>query len=212
MYAPPDYACDDSARLHDLMARVRLATVVTLPGGAGSRPPVACHLPLLLDRDRGPLGTLVGHLDRRNPQLADLAAGRPVLVTFLGADAGVSPDWYRTSPRVPTWLYTAAHATGTPAVIEDPAALRTILDRSSALAMPDGGAWRPGAVGGYIDRLLGAIAGFEIPIATLRGQIRLGQHNGAEDWQGVHDALSHGTLQQRRVAEDMAAFGRAPGG
>lgn len=209
MYVPPDYVCDDTACLHDLIARVRLGTVVTVSAGADGNAPEACHLPLLLDRRRGPLGTLVGHLDRRNPQLAGLAAGRPVLVTFLGADAGVSPDWYRTSPRVPTWLYSAVHATGIPTVIEDAAALRAILERGSALAVSAGGTWRPAQVAAYIDRLLGGIAGFEIRLGTLRGQIRLGQHNGPEDWQGVHDALSCGTLQQRRVAEDMAAFGRA---
>ena len=64
-----------------------LATWATLTGGELA----VHHVPFLLDRTRGPFGTLVGHVARANPVWRELQ--RSVFV-FQGPDAYVSPGWY----------------------------------------------------------------------------------------------------------------------
>jgi transcriptional regulator len=48
-------------------------------------------------------------------------------VIFQGPHAYISPSWYAVHPSVPTWNYAAVHAYGIPQVIDDSAALYTLL-------------------------------------------------------------------------------------
>ena len=129
MYVPKHFDPADAAWCHALMARESFALLVST-GAEGL--PFATHLPLLLDADRGPHGTIVGHLARANPHARLLAEGRPTLAVFQGPHAYVSPGWYATHPSVPTWNYVAVHAMGRPVLIEDPARVRALLARMVA--------------------------------------------------------------------------------
>jgi len=204
MFAPKPYREDDVAILHALIEEATLGTLVT--GGAKeSAAPglVASHLPFMLDRNRGPLGTLIGHVDRRNPQWRLLDSQAELLVTFLGPDTGVSAGWYGTTPRVPTWLYTTVHCYGTARLVQDADGLRDMVVQLSERMEPPGSAWSGGQVETYIDKLLGGIVGFEIDITRLEGQRRLAQQNGPDDRRRVLAALEAGTHRQRHVAEAM---------
>ena len=84
---------------------------------------LASHVPMLLDPEPAPYGTVLGHLARANPQ------GRhPVddgLAIFQGPDAYITPSWYAakqtTGKVVPTWNYVAVHASGPVTFFEHPA-------------------------------------------------------------------------------------------
>ena len=72
----------------------------------------ANHVPLFLDPDRGPNGTLVGHVARANgvwPLLPQTA-----VAVFHGPQAYVSPSWYPSKAldgkQVPTWNWRLALA------------------------------------------------------------------------------------------------------
>jgi transcriptional regulator len=199
MHIPDVFEETDRASIHDHIERIRLGSLI----GPGSEPPVT-HLPFILDRTRGPLGTLIGHMDGANPHLRALADGSEVLATFLGPDAYVSPSWYATRPRVPTWLYVAVHARGTVRMVGDHDGLKRILERQCETFEPADSGWRMGQVDDYVERLIGAIVGFEIEMAELHCQARLAQQNGAEDRARVRAALEGGTLQDRRTAELVA--------
>ena len=87
-FQPPGGSADDQLpdQLRELLARAPLADLVThsaRPAGPGGL--VATPLPLLYDADRGPLGTLVGHVARNNPHWQ---LGRPAARS--GADAGTN--------------------------------------------------------------------------------------------------------------------------
>ena len=58
MYMPKLYQEDDRATLHGLMRDYSFATLVTQHDGV----PFATHLPLVLEADEGPYGTLYGHI------------------------------------------------------------------------------------------------------------------------------------------------------
>ena len=64
MYIPSSFAETDLGKLHEFIERHSFATLITV-GESGT---VASHLPLLLDRDSGPQGKLIGHMARANTQ------------------------------------------------------------------------------------------------------------------------------------------------
>lgn len=184
MYVPKHFDPADAAWCHALMARESFALLVTIgPDGL----PFATHLPLLLDADRGPQGTLIGHVARANPHAGLLAEGRPTLAVFQGPHAYVSPGWYANHPSVPTWNYVAVHATGQPVLIEDSARVTALLARMVATyeagrAEP----WRFDSLAeDYVAGMLRAIVAFELPIARLEGKAKLSQNRAAEDQAGT---------------------------
>ena len=141
MYRPKAFDVSDLAELHDLMTSIRLAHLVSSTSGGL----VGSIVPLLVDRDRGPHGTLVGHLARANHHWRDLTPGVESMAIFAGPDAYVSPSWYATKQEtgkvVPTWNYVAVHAYGELVVHDDPAWLEALVRRLTDV--PGGGAGRP---------------------------------------------------------------------
>ena len=189
MYIPNSFREDDPALLHELMRQYNFAILVSQHEGA----PFATHLPLLLDAQRGPHGTLLGHMARANPQWRDFAASGEALVIFQGPHAYVSPSWYEVAPSVPTWNYAIVHAYGTPRIIEDHARLHGMLEalvdtHESAFTRP----WHMDLPGDYLDKMLRAIVGFEIEITRLEGKFKLSQNRSADDQRRVVAALAAG--------------------
>jgi len=192
--------------LQDLVDAHPLATWATLTDGELA----VHHVPFLLDRTRGPFGTLVGHVARANPVWRGLQ--RSVLV-FQGAEAYISPGWYASKREhgkvVPTWNYAVVHALGTPVAVQEPAALLAILNRltdrhEATQARP----WQVAdAPADYIDKLLQAIVGIEVPVERLVGKWKVSQNRSAADRQGVADGLAQGDAEH-----PMAPLVRGAGG
>ena len=179
MYQPAAFREDDEwAR--ELIAAHPLATVVHHAGGEL----VADHVPLLLDRSRGPLGTLVGHVARANPLWRSPAA---VLAVFTGPDTYVTPSWYHGKGEhgevVPTWNYGVVHAHGTLRAVDDPGTVLGIVaaltrvheaDRREPWAVDD-------APAEYVERMLRAIVGIEIDITRLDAKAKCSHTRGDAD-------------------------------
>src|SRR4051812_19316497 len=128
MYIPNHFAENDLNKLHGAIERYSFATLVSQNNGDLE----ASHLPLLLDRDAGPSGTLLGHMARANLQWRR-AAGQEVLSIFNGPHAYVSPQWYQATEVVPTWNYVAVHAYGRLELMDDETTTKELLDKTVAL-------------------------------------------------------------------------------
>lgn len=208
MYVPSSFAVTDLAVLHEFMERHSFATLVSHDGTE----PFASHVPLLLDRDAGPHGRLIGHVARANPQWKH-AAGQRVLAIFSGPHAYISPTWYGAQNVVPTWNYVAVHVYGVLRLIDDIERLREIVRRTVAVyeaTMP-----HPWSVDmpeeGFIDKLLEAIVGFEIDVDRIEGKWKLNQNHDAERRHRVVEALrANGSAQGLRIADLMADPATAP--
>jgi transcriptional regulator len=189
MYIPKPFEITDTAWCHALMRAQSFAAMITADD-AGV--PFATHLPILVDPARGPLGTLRGHVARANPHWRYLAAGRPTLVIFAGAHAYVSPSWYATHPSVPTWNYVDVDATGTGALVEDPAQVTTLLaDLVRTYEGTGPAAWSfEGLAADYVAGMQRAIVAFEIPIERLEGKAKLSQNRDAVDQARTREALA----------------------
>jgi transcriptional regulator len=182
MYVPDHFREERLDVLHDLIEENSFATLVSsTPDGL-----FATHIPILLERETGALGTLHGHVARANPHWRYLG-GSEALVMFTGPHAYVSPSWYATGGRVPTWNYIAVHAYGTPRLIEDASAVRALIERT--VARYEGGLPRPWDISGLepkaIDGLLKSIVAFEIPISRIEGKRKLGQNRSRADREGM---------------------------
>ncbi len=203
MYVPPSNAEHRPEVVLDYMEAHPLAALVT----RSSEGLIATHLPLLVDRTRGPLGTLAGHIARANPQQRQARDGDEALVIFSGQDAYITPTFYPSKARggkvVPTWNYIAVHAYGTLRFVSDPSALRRHLEaltshHEASRAQP----WSVNdAPPDYIERQMGAIVGVEIEITRLEGKWKMSQNRSADDIDGVITGLeASGDAAAREVA------------
>jgi len=187
MYTPSSFRVDDRPVLHAFMERYSFATLCSSTNDEQE----ATHLPLLLDRDHGPHGHLIGHMARANPQWKH-AAGSQVMAIFHGPHAYISPTWYESNETVPTWNYAAVHVYGTFQLIEDHTRLRQIVERTVDVyerSMPR--PWSMDVVPpDTVDKLLLGIVGFEIVIDRLEGKWKLNQNHPVERREKVIRALT----------------------
>jgi transcriptional regulator len=192
MYTPRAFALEDLPELQQLIQHTRLAQLVTF----GEQGLQASHLPLLLNPDEGPYGTLYGHLAKANPQWRELQNGNEALVIFAGAEGYVSPAFYPSKAEhgkvVPTWNYLAVHAYGKAEVFTDAERLLTVV--SALTDRHEGRRAQPWKVSDapadYIDGMLKAIVGFALPIERLLGKRKLSQNRSPADIAGVREGLA----------------------
>jgi len=203
VYIPDAFRETDRKALHQLMRQNSFATLITIDGGV----PLASHLPILVDSDRGDHGTLCGHMARANPQWRDFSDGREALAIFQGPHAYVSPSWYETHPSVPTWNYAVIHAYGTARLIDDRSELRKLLQAS--VQFYESGFEKPWAFElpeKFVEKMMDMIVGFEIPISRIEGKFKLSQNRPPADRNRVKQTLENSADPlAKAVAELMAA-------
>jgi transcriptional regulator len=191
MYLPADFNETRLAVLHTLMSAHPLATLVAVTADGL----VANHIPLLLDAG-AERAALRGHIARANPLWQQLADGSEVLAIFHGPEHYISPRWYPSKREhgqvVPTWNYAVVHARGALSWHHDETWLRALLEaltsrHESRFADP----WQVAdAPPEYLQKMLGAIVGFDIQLRELTGKWKASQNRSAADVQGVIEGLS----------------------
>jgi len=190
MYLPKHFEQADRDALIALMRERPLATlVIATPDG-----PTADLIPLEFAPDAGEHGTLRGHVARANPLWRH--AGAQALAIFTGPEAYISPGWYASKREhgkvVPTWNYTMVQARGVLTAVEDAPWLRALVDRptdhhEAKLAQP----WQVSdAPDDFVQQMLRAIVGIEIPLASLVGKWKVSQNRSEADRRGVVAGLS----------------------
>jgi len=191
MYVPSHFVEDRVDVLHAALREAGLATLVTL-GADGLD---ASHIPLLLEPEPGPLGRLVGHVARANPQWRTTPDGSAALAIVLGPDAYVSPSWYpskrETGRVVPTWNYVAIHAHGTVRFFQERERLLDVVarltDRHEHLRPVQ---WKvTDAPPDYLDDMLKGIVGVELTIMRIEGKWKASQNKDEADRLGVEEGL-----------------------
>lgn len=211
MYLPKHFEETRVEVLHALIRAHPLGALVVMTASGLD----ANHIPLEIDPDPAPLGTLRGHVARANPLWRDAAGDAEALVIFQGPDTYISPAWYATKQEtgkvVPTWNYAVVHAHGAVRFIDDRAWLRAFVERLTKrheAARPD--PWDiTDAPADYIDKQLGAIIGLEIPLTRLVGKWKASQNRPPQDREGAVEGLSReagdaGAAMARLIRESMA--------
>lgn len=206
MYIPRLNQETDLTTLQDFMMAYNFAILVTHEDDGLN----ATHLPLILDRERGEYGTLIGHMARANKQWKAFDE-REVMLIFNGPHAYISPTWYDEHPSVPTWNYTTVHAYGVPRLTDDQQttdqALHALVKHQEKDRNPE---WVMDVPDDYMDMMRKAIVAFEIPITRLEGKFKLSQNKSESDKQNVISELlkseyggdvATGELMQARLTQ-----------
>jgi transcriptional regulator len=180
--------------LHALIQAHPLATLVTTTAQGLE----ANHIPLLIDPEAGPdrkFGTLRGHVARANPLWRAFNAETEVLAVFQGPQGYITPSWYPSKAQhgkvVPTWNYAVVHAHGPLKIVDDVEWLRGLVTRlTQRQESPREKPWQvTDAPADYIDTMLKAIVGIEIPLTRLQGKWKMSQNRLPQDHAGVINAL-----------------------
>ena len=204
MYVPPAFKSDDDSALAFAAAR-GFGTLIAVDGGK----PIASHLPFLLHRKADGGAWIEMHVARVNPLAEVIGRAPDVLLTVMGADTYISPDWYVSVDQVSTWNYVSVHLSGTAKTIEQTANLAH-ADRLSARFEADLLPKKPWTTAKMTparrEAMLKAIIGIEITVTKIEAQWKLGQHKQPADQDGVIANLeklgtpqSHAYLAQWRA-------------
>ncbi|VVE17406.1 transcriptional regulator [Pandoraea capi] len=213
MYQPAAFTEDRPEVLHDLIRQHPLGLLVS----AGAQGLIADSIPFLMYAQEGEFGTLRGHLARANPHGAALRDVDECLVAFIGAQGYITPSWYAAKAEhgkvVPTWNYAAVHVWGTPRVIDDAAWLRRLVgDLTQSQEQGRPAPWAvEDAPADYVDSMLRAIVGVEIPIRRIEGKFKMSQNRPMPDRVGVVNGLRAEGPSSEALAALVAQRGEVPG-
>lgn len=168
---------------------------------------LANGLPFILNRDKGPLGTLKAHAARANSQWQSLE-GQRVLAVFQGPMSYISPSFYETKKEtgkvVPTWNYAMVQARGIARVHADGAWLGQQVNeltdhQEGARSAP----WKVSdAPEPYIDAQLRGIVGIEIEIDAIEGKWKVSQNRPEADRRGVAAGLAENEPDMARLVRE----------
>ena len=131
------------------------------------------------------------HVSRGN-RAADLD-GKRAIISCLGPDAYISPDWYGSPDQVPTWNYLAVEAEGPLRRLgeDELADLLDALSEAHERRLAPKPAWtRAKMAPGRFEAMLKAITGYELRIEALRGTRKLGQNKKDEERSGAAEGLA----------------------
>lgn len=203
MYVPKHFREEDLAVLQALMRAHSFATLIsTQEDGV----PVATSLPVLLETEPAPYGTLKAHLALGNPQWHTLKQDREILVIFQGPHAYISPSWYEEKLSVPTWNYATVHAYGRPRLITEPGELYEHL--STLVTTYEGSFPQPWQLedlpGDYVAKMMKGVVGLSIKITRLQGKYKMSQNRSLQEQQQIIEQLqTAGDPLIREVASIM---------
>lgn len=205
LYIPKAHLVGERTFLHDFMDEFSFVDLVT------ATPTLRItHIPSVLDRTRGELGTVLGHISAQNPQKAAFDGSHTAVIVFRGPHGYISPSWYaKQESVVPTWNFGVVHVSGRPRLIADQnrayELLATLIrkhERAVGSTTYDFAA-QPRA---YVERMMRGISPFEMTIEAIEGKFKLGQERSAADRAGVLEHLKGGAYRERSLFEVTAAF------
>lgn len=169
----------DIDQLHNFIEEYNFSTLISSTNDLQT----ISHAPLLLDRKQGQYGTLTWHLSKENPHVDKFNGKQTAICIIHGPHAYISPEWYVSSPNVPTWNYAILHLTGIPEKVSkeqlDKDLSRMVIQHemkvNSHYIIPDD----------YKSKLINHIVGFKMEIVDIKTKFKLGKNRSREDQANV---------------------------
>ena len=205
MYIPSVFVQPSVSKMQDLMRAYPFAVLISsdLSGSIDAQ-----HLPVTLNTGKNAYGILFLHVAVANPVVQRLCSDRLVTVVFTGAHAYISPDWYESAGKVPTWNFMAVHAQGCPQRVDDQRLMEGLEDLTAhSEAELEKAPWRvEGLDPGAYEKMRGGIVGFSIEIERLEGKWKVGQNHSVADRRSAAAGLKRvGGSSRLEIAEAMIA-------
>jgi transcriptional regulator len=209
LYIPQAHVVEERAFLHDFMDEFAFVDLIT------ATPTLRItHIPSVLDRTKGRLGTVLGHISAQNPQRATFDGAHTAIIVFRGPHGYISPSWYSTQDSVvPTWNFGVVHVSGRPRAITDKSQAHELLAtliRKNERAVGSTGYNFAAQPEEYVSRMMQGISPFTMEIDAIEGKFKLGQERSAADRQGVLAHMRDGGYKERSLYQVTEAFYRSP--
>lgn len=207
MYTPKHFNETNLASMFQLIQRHPLGALISLDQGGIN----ANHIPfeIIAPTKDAPFGTLRAHVARANSVWKSPDLSHDALVIFQGPQAYITPAWYEekalSGKVVPTYNYAVVHGYGKLSVRDDAQWLRQHLESlSSQQESTQTTPWKLSeAPDDYIQKLLSAIVGIEIPLTRLQGKWKVSQNRSEQDRVNIATGLRS---SQNHTAHAMAAL------
>jgi transcriptional regulator len=207
MYAPKHFEETTIETMFQLIQSYPLGALISLDQDGIN----ANHIPfeIMAPTQEMPFGTLRAHVARANSVWKNPDRLQEVLVIFQGPQAYITPTWYEekklSGKVVPTYNYAVVHGHGRLRVMDDAQWLREHLERlSDQQEITQTKPWKiSDAPDDYIQKMLSAIVGIEIPLARLQGKWKVSQNRSEQDRVNIATGLR---LSQDQNAHGMAAL------
>lgn len=181
MHPTRQFAWTDRQEMANFIRQVSFCTIFVPQ-------PAVVHVPVLVTSNE----RLLFHVARNNRAAASLD-GATALLSCLGPDAYVSPDWHQNRDQVPTWNYVAVEAEGVLRQLStDELALQLddLSEEQERRLAPKTPWTRAKMTPGVFEKLLRVIVGYEMIVQELRGTRKLSQNKPATDRNAVAAGVS----------------------
>ena len=186
-YPPEHHQEDRFENALELIKLYPLATVIT----SSSNKVLSTHIPLVYS-DKGTLGTLVGHLDKFNPQINHFEdKDHNLEIIFHGPEVYISPSKYSTT-QLPTWNYFKVHLRGKIILKKEPQDVKESLIAMTAFLEGEKPNYVLDENNPRMHAALDYIVGFHIKISSWEGKYKISQDKKKEDRKRAKQALIEG--------------------
>ena len=183
-YPPKHHQEDRFENALELIKMYPLATVIT----SSSNKVLSTHIPLVYS-DKGTLGTLVGHLDKFNPQINHFEdKDHDLEIIFHGPEVYISPSKYSTT-QLPTWNYFKVHLRGKIILKKEPHDVKESLIAMTAFLEGEKPNYVLDENNPRMHAALDYIVGFHIKISSWEGKYKISQDKKKEDRKRAKQAL-----------------------
>lgn len=183
MYPPKHHQDDNFEHQLKTVQRFPLATLIS----ANGEECLTTHLPLIHQKDETKFGSLVGHIDKYNPQ-CNFLDKRKVFVIFNGPDTYISPNTY-TTKQLPTWNYVKVHMEGIARITSSPEAVKRSLVEMTTLLETSDNPFVLDYEDPRMDQLVNYITGVKIEITRIEGKFKLSQDKITADTKNAREKL-----------------------
>jgi len=179
---------------------------VFLSGCSLSGKPVATQIPVLIEEREGEL-YIQGHIMRNTDHHKALVENPNALVVFTGPSTYVSATWYTNQQGGSTWNYMSVHISGPIKFMSAEELLQFM--RKFTLKFEKGNKESLTIIdnlpASYVNKMLPAIAGFEIKADKIDNVFKLSQNRDEQSYDNIISELIKREGDARIIGEMMAA-------
>jgi transcriptional regulator len=199
MYNLPYFKEPDPHIINEFMRQHPFAMLIGCAGDV----PVVTQVPLLIEERNGTT-FLKGHIMRSTDHHKAFEKNNRALCVFTGAHTYVSASWY-TNPQVgSTWNYMSVQARGTLRFVPQEALFQILNKTTSHFENnPDSPALFEHLPTDYVQRLAGAIIGFEVEVEEVNHVFKLSQNSDSESYANIISRLQRGDADAQTIAAEM---------
>lgn len=199
MYKPKIYTENDRNKIWNFIKEHPFALISGIDNEGKQ---VATHVPLIFDENKV---KLQGHLMKATNHYKAFINNKDVLVIFSGPNAYISASWYKNPSSASTWNYISVQVRGKIEFM-NAGDFENLMKRFTLKYedfKKDSPTYYDNLPEDYRNRLMKAIAGFEISIDSVEATFKLSQDKDDESFENILNELSQKSHQEKWLADEM---------